>query len=338
MNTSTIPCAGRAAAPVGAAANPGQLGKKALVGLIGAGIQRSLSPAMHEEEAARHGLRLHYQLIDLDTTGAGIEALPMLISAARTMGFAGLNITYPCKQAVIPLLDDLSEEARAMGAVNTVVCRDGQLVGHNTDGSGWRRGFTRTLPNADLRRVVLLGAGGAGSAIAHAVLRLGAAHLTLVDSDGPRAAALAARLNTRYGAGRVVSTPDVASALADPKALATGLIHATPTGMDKLPGLPLPAALLRPGLWVSEVVYFPIETALLKAARARGCATVHGGTMAVGQAIGAFELFTGLKADPARVEAHFRRLLTERESTAPAEPAVAAPATPATPAPPAVAV
>ena len=286
--------------------------RKALVGLIGSGIQRSLTPAMHEEEAAQHGLRLHYQLIDLDTTGSGVEALPGLISAVRTMGFAGLNVTYPCKQAVIPLLDDLSEEARAMGAVNTVVNRGGKLVGHNTDGSGWSWGFSRTLPNADLRRVVLLGAGGAGSAIAHAVLRLGAKQLTIVDSDGSRAAALAENLNMLYGSGRVASSVDVAAALAP----ATGLIHATPTGMDKLPGLPLPEALLRPELWVAEIVYFPLDTALLKAARARGCATVHGGTMAVGQAIGAFELFTGLKADPVRVEAHFRRMLTERDATA----------------------
>ena len=287
-------------------------GAKALVGLIGSGIQRSLTPAMHEEEARHHGLRLHYQLIDLDVTGATVEALPTLISAVRTMGFAGLNITYPCKQAVIPLLDDLSEEARAMGAVNTVVNRGGKLIGHNTDGSGWSWGFSRTLPNADLSRVVLLGAGGAGSAIAHAVLRLGAKQLTVVDSDGPRAAALAESLNTLYGAARVGSNTDVAAALAN----ATGLIHATPTGMDKLPGLPLPEALLRPALWVAEIVYFPLDTALLKAARARGCATVNGGTMAVGQAIGAFELFTGLKADPARVEAHFKRMLSERDATA----------------------
>jgi len=287
-------------------------GAKALVGLIGSGIQRSLTPAMHEEEARHHGLRLHYQLIDLDVTGATVDALPTLISAVRTMGFAGLNITYPCKQAVIPLLDDLSEEARAMGAVNTVVNRGGKLIGHNTDGSGWSWGFSRILPNADLGRVVLLGAGGAGSAIAHAVLRLGARQLTVVDSDGPRAAALAQSLNSLYGAGRVGSTTDVTAALAP----ATGLIHATPTGMDKLPGLPLPEALLRPELWVAEIVYFPLDTALLKAARSRGCATVNGGTMAVGQAIGAFELFTGLKADPARVEAHFKRMLSERDATA----------------------
>ena len=86
-------------------------------------------------------------------------------------------------------------------------------------------------------------------------------------------------------------------------------VHATPTGMDKLPGLPLAETLLHPGLWVAEIVYFPLETALLKAARARGCTTVDGGTMAVGQALGAFRLFTGLEPDADRMGAHFRRLV-----------------------------
>jgi shikimate dehydrogenase len=276
-----------------------------LCGLIGAGIQRSLTPAMQEEEARAQGLRLHYQLIDLDKAGQGVQALPTLLSAARTMGFAGLNITYPCKQAVIPLLDDLSDEARAMGAVNTVVFRDGKTIGHNTDGSGWRWGFERTLPQADLSRVVLLGAGGAGSAIAHSVCRMQADALIVVDSDGARADALAAELNKQYGGARASGSTDAAAALQG----ATGLVHATPTGMDKLPGLPLKAELLRPSLWVSEIVYSPLETALLKAARALGCRVVDGGTMAVGQAIGAFELFTGRSADPARVDAHFRRLI-----------------------------
>jgi shikimate dehydrogenase len=284
--------------------------KKLLVGLIGQGIQRSLTPAMQEVEAQAQGLRLHYQLIDLDKTGQGPEALPTLISAAKTMGFAGLNITYPCKQAVIAQLDDLSDEARAMGAVNTVVFRDGKATGHNTDGSGWRWGFERTLPDADLSRVVLLGAGGAGSAIAHSLMRMNSASLVIVDSDGARANALAGELNRQYGGSRASASTDAASALQG----ATGLVHATPTGMDKLPGLPLNAELLRPGLFVAEIVYFPLETALLKAARALGCRVVDGGTMAVGQAIGAFELFTGLAADPARVDAHFRRLVAERTS------------------------
>ena len=298
-------------APKQAAVSSG--GRKLLLGLIGAGIQHSLSPALHEQEARQQGLRLHYQLIDVDRSADGSAALPHLIEAARTMAFAGLNITYPCKQAVIPLLDALSDEATAMGAVNTVVFDDGRAIGHNTDGSGWAWGFRRTLPEADLSRVVLLGAGGAGSAIAHAVLRLGAQQLTLVDADAARSVALADELNSRYGGARARGGLAAADALAD----ATGLIHATPTGMAKLPGLPLPEHLLRSDLWVSEIVYFPLETALLAAARRAGCAVCDGGTMAVGQAVGAFRLFTGLEPDAERMRRHFLDLIA---------PATAAPA------------
>ena len=269
--------------------------KKLLLGLIGTGIERSLSPALQEEEGRHHGLRIHYQLID-----AGVEQLPTLIAAARIMGFAGLNITFPCKQAVIPLLDALSDEARAIGAVNTVVREGERLVGHNTDGSGWSWGFRRALPDADLSRVVLLGAGGAGSACADAVLRLGAEELLLCDREPSRAAELARRLGPRAKAA-----PDLARALAG----ASGLIHATPTGMAKFPGLPLPRELLRAPLWVSEIVYVPLETELLGAARRAGCTVVDGGHMNVGQAVRGFELFTGLKADAARMDAHFRSLV-----------------------------
>jgi shikimate dehydrogenase len=298
----------------GPAANQGQ--HKLLVGLIGSGIQKSLTPALQEAEAQAQGLRLHYQLIDLDRVpgglnngqATGVHALPALLSAARTMGFAGLNITYPCKQAVIPLLDGLSEEAQAMGAVNTVVFKDGKATGHNTDGSGWAWGFKQQLPGASLRRVVLLGAGGAGSAIAHALLRLGTEALVLVDSDGPRASALAKRLNTLYPGHRASPAVDPASALQG----ASGLVHATPTGMDKLPGLPLPGALLHAQLWVSEIVYFPLHTALVKAATALGCPVANGAGMVVGQATDAFRLFTGLEPNTERMQAHMQRLLQGR--------------------------
>ena len=285
----------------------GRASGKILLGLIGAGIQQSLTPAMQEEEAQAQGLRLHYQLIDLDLTGSDASQLPGLLSAARIMGFRGLNITFPCKQAVIPLLDSLSDEARAMGAVNTVVIKGGRLMGHNTDGAGWAWGFRRALPDADLSCVTLLGAGGAGSAIAHAALRLGVAQLRIVDCDAARARTLATSLNDLYGP-RAQGGTDTASALDG----ATGLIHATPTGMAKLPGLPLDPEHLRPSMWVSEVVYFPLATPLLSVARERGCQVVDGGTMAVGQAVGAFELFTGREADAARMERHFRRLIAQR--------------------------
>jgi len=276
---------------------------KVLLGLIGAGIQRSLAPALQEEEGRQHGLRVHYQLIDL--AAAGAEALPALMSAIRLIGFAGVNVTHPCKQAVIPLLDELSQEARVIGAVNTVVRKDGRLIGHNTDGSGWSWGFRRALPQAKLDRVVLLGAGGAGSAVAHALLQLGARQLVVIDTLPSRAVQLVAQLEKAHGAGRARAAADIAAALAG----ADGLVQATPIGMDKQPGMPLPEQLLRPQLWVSELVYVPLATPLVQAARRLGCAVVDGGHMNVGQACRAFELFTGRIADVARVDAHFRRLV-----------------------------
>ena len=278
---------------------------KLLVGLIGEGIAQSLSPSLHEEEAKCHGLKLHYQLIDLAGPQAGRAGLPFLLNAAAAIGFRGLNITHPCKQAVIPLLDGLSPDAQAIGAVNTVVVDQGRFIGHNTDWSGFSVGFRQALPDASLRHVILLGAGGAGAAVGHAILKMGAQALSIADTDSSRAEALASRLAAQHPAARVAPISDAAGALA----AASGLIHATPTGMAKHPGIPIATGALAHRPWVAEVVYFPIETELLKAARRQGCAVADGGGMAVGQAIGAFGLFTGRTADAARMEAHFRKLL-----------------------------
>ncbi|GAB5100542.1 shikimate dehydrogenase [Caballeronia sp. HLA56] len=276
-----------------------------LVGLIGSGIGGSLTPAMHEEEGGKLGLNYVYRRIDLQALALEPSALPDLLDAAERMGFDGLNITYPCKQSVIPLLDDLDPDARALGAVNTVVFRDGKRIGYNTDWSGFARAFERGLPGVPMDRVVQLGAGGAGAAVAHAALTMGARSLTLFDSDDARAAALASELAARFPDREVKSGGD----LRDVLQMANGLIHATPTGMAKLPGLPLPAEFLHKDLWVAEIVYFPLETELLKAARALGCRTVSGGGMAVCQAVDALRIFTGLEPDAERMFAHFQSLL-----------------------------
>lgn len=272
-----------------------------LAGLIGSGIQASRTPAMQEREGAEQGLRLIYRLVDLDRLRLGPEALEELLAAAERMGFQGLNITYPCKQAVVPLLHRLSPDARALGAVNTVVFQDGQRIGHNTDCSGFAESFRRGLPDARRDRVVQLGAGGAGAAVAHALLAEGVGRLAVTDTDGARAESLAVDLVARFGAGRAVAVADLAAEVA----AADGLVNCTPVGMAKLPGTPLPVALLHPTLWVAEIVYFPLETALLRAARALGCRTLDGGGMAVFQAVGAFRLFTGLEPDAARMQRHF---------------------------------
>jgi quinate/shikimate dehydrogenase (NAD+) len=275
-----------------------------IVGLIGAGIQSSLSPAMHEREGKAQGLSYSYRLIDLDVLSLTAAALPDLIASAEREGFSGLNITFPCKQAVIEWLDELSPDARAIGAVNTVLFTGGRRIGHNTDWSGFAESFRRAWPDVRRELVVLFGAGGAGAAVAHALLTLQTRALVVVDTDGRRARELADALCARFGAGRAIAVDDPAAAMPG----ADGMVNATPVGMAKFPGLPLPAKLLSPDIWVSEVVYFPLETPLLREARALGCRIMTGAGMAVFQAAEAFRLFSGRAADAERMLAHFAEL------------------------------
>ena len=258
-------------------------------GLIGAGIAGSLSPALHEREAAHLGLDYDYRLLD------GSDAGPLL-AAARSHGFTGVNVTHPCKQRVLDHLDALSPDAAALGAVNTVVFDGGRAVGHNTDVTGFAAGFERGLAGAKLDAVVLLGAGGAGAAVAQALLGLGVRQLTIVDAEPDRARALAQRLGATAS-----EVPDLSAA--------DGLVNATPIGMVGHPGAPIDLGQLHPGLWVADVVYRPLETELLRRARELGCRTLDGGGMVVFQAADALELFTGLRPDRARMLAHFQELI-----------------------------
>lgn len=275
-----------------------------LLGLIGENIQASRSPALHEAEGQALGLRYAYRLIDLAARGLGVADLPQLLAAAKLIGFDGFNVTHPAKQAIIPLLDVVDPDAAAIGAVNTVRIADGIATGFNTDATGFSEGIRRGLPGVPRRSVVQLGAGGAGAATAQAILRLGAERLAVFDADPARAAALADRLAATFGEDRLDRIADLAQAMAT----ADGLIHATPTGMAEHPGLPLPVDLLRPDLWVAEIVYFPLETELLRTARSLGCRTVDGGHMVVFQAAAAIEIFTGRKVDGERMQRHFEAM------------------------------
>lgn len=268
------------------------------VGLLGRGIQMSRTPAMHEREAARMGLTCSYVLIDFDALGLSDSDLPAAIEAAVSLGFHGVNVTYPFKQSVMPLLDEISVDATAIGAVNTVVFGS-RSTGHNTDCWGYAESFRTAMPGAPLGHVVLFGAGGAGSAVAYALIGLGARRLSIVDADLSRARSLAARLVGIETS--VVSPQDIAAALGD----ADGVVNTTPVGMAKHPGTPFDTRLLRPSQWVSDVIYFPQETELLRAARAIGCRTLPGIGMAIGQAARAFELFTGRAADMTAMAGHF---------------------------------
>ncbi|MFC7494423.1 MULTISPECIES: shikimate dehydrogenase [unclassified Nocardioides] len=290
---------------------PGQ--RSWLTGLIGHGVGPSLTPEMHEREAARQGLRYVYKVIELPDGRVEPRRLEVLLAGARALGFDGLNVTHPVKQAMVPLVDELAPGATAIGALNTVLIRDGRTIGHNTDVTGFRRSFADGLPDVDRDRVVLLGAGGAGTAVAHALADLGARRLAVVDPDTSRAQALADTMRrTPIELDLVAATRD---GVADAVRGAAGLVNATPVGMAAHPGTPVATDLLRPGLWVADIVYRPLDTTLLGAARAAGCTVLAGAGMAVHQAADAFELITGRPADRAAMQRDFDELVAAEKKT-----------------------
>ncbi len=286
-----------------------------LVGLLGQGVKPSLTPEMHEREAARQGLRYVYTTIDLGDDELGEQPLQRLLRSAVRLGFNGLNVTHPVKQAMLPLVDRMTPDVRAIGALNTVLVDDGATVGHNTDTSGFDRAFREGLPDVPLDAVVLLGAGGAGTAVAHSLLRRGVRRLIVVDPNSSRAQALLASVDSvRTRASVEAIRPDP---LPDLLKVASGLVNATPVGMAAYPGSPLPVELLRPPLWVADIVYRPLLTPLLQAAEERGCRTLKGAGMAVHQAADAFELITGSPADRTAMFRDFDEMVAAEVVTTP---------------------
>lgn len=285
--------------------------------LVGQGIPHSLTPPMHEREGAAHGIDYTYLILDVPAHAVSGVDLADLLDRARAAGMRGLNVTHPFKQRILPQLDDLSPDARRLGAVNTVVFDDdGRAVGHNTDWSGFARNFERnfgadTAQPVTTETVVQLGAGGAGSAVAYAMMTQPVSRFHLIDADPTRAASLASSLRSIFP-GRTITAgglSDIARRLAD----ADGLVHATPIGMADHPGIALDRALLRPDLWVADVVYRPVVTELVSAARGVGARTLTGDGMAVFQAVDAMRLFCGVEPDADRMLAHIVELIAAEE-------------------------
>ncbi len=284
--------------------------KRTLVGLIGANIEKSLSPVLHEDAFAAAGIRGHYHLMDLERLPG--RTLAELLGAAGTAGFAGVNVTYPCKEAVLPLLDDVSAEARQIGAVNTVtIDKNRRTTGYNTDRVGFRLSFEEALGRGAVaaKTAVLVGTGGAGRAVAFALCDLGAARVLVYDTDARRAAALVADVTLHIGAGRCRAIDAVAPALAD----AAGVVNATPIGMLGFPGIPVPVEAVAPRHFVADIIYTPLDTALVKAARARGARVLTGGGMCVFQAAEAFRHFTGIAPDIGRMKRMFAEAVAVRD-------------------------
>jgi len=278
--------------------------KKLLTGLIGAPIAHSASPAMHERAAEALGLRGHYQLIEV--AGADAAGLAMMLEGVRRLGFAGVNVTFPYKEAVVPLLDELAPAAATMAAVNTVVAREGRLIGHNTDTTGFARAVAPLLAPSG-NAVAVIGTGGVGKAIAFALASLKVTDLRIFDSEPARAEKLAALL-ARHGGARV------ATSVEDALRGATGLVNGTPVGMLPNRDTPVPTSLLRENLWVGDAVYSPLITPLLAAAQAKGARIMTGRELAIYQAADAFELFTGLAPSTEVMGEAFDEVMAARSS------------------------
>lgn len=278
-----------------------------LVGLVGVGVGPSLTPALHMAEAEALGLTYLYRPLDLSSLKVTPDQIGIVVDWARRLGYDALNVTHPCKQLVMAHLDRVDSQAADVGAVNTVVfSSDGTSTGYNTDTTGFASAATDLVASATTRHAVLLGAGGAGYAVGDALLRLGVRRLTVVDTDLTRAERLASGLGSRHTATvHAAGTDKLAALLPD----ADGLAHCTPSGMAGHPGAPLDPSLLHPGLWVADIVYRPLRTPLLEAAREAGCRVLDGGHMAVHQAADAFALITGVAPDADRMSRHLRRLV-----------------------------
>lgn len=273
--------------------------------LVGSGIGKSLTPGMHEYEGEAQGFHYTYERFDTGLPPWSGLSLPEILNRAEAEGYAGLNITHPHKMAVVEHLDRLSDASRALRSVNTVVFRNGERIGHTTDYSGFREALRLHKLTTQGARIVQFGAGGAGSATALALIDAGA-RLTLVDQDAEKAEALAVRLRAARPRAKIdTGTCDLANC--------DGAVNATPLGMDDYPGMAFDPADLPSGAWVADIVYFPLETKLTKAARACGLQVMNGGAMALYQAVDAFELITGRKADAERMRTSFLALLAERE-------------------------
>jgi shikimate dehydrogenase len=284
-----------------------------LAGLLGQGIGPSLSPELHEREGARQGLRYTYKTVELPDSRLDREHLRGLLAHAVELGFDGLNVTHPIKQVMAALVDELAPEAAAIGAINTILVADGSTRGHNTDVTGFAAAVADGLAGAPLDRVVLIGAGGAGTAVAHALAGMGLSALWVVDTDPARAELLVRSVRNRWDVEVVTGTPDELPRLTP---AASGLVNATPMGMAAHPGSPVAAEILHDGLWVADIVYRPLLTELVREATTRGCRVLTGAGMAVNQAADSFELITTSPADRAAMFRDFDELVADEVGSA----------------------
>ena len=258
---------------------PSISGTTTVAAVIGDPVGHSLSPVVHNAAFAATGLDWVFVALPTPAGAAGV-----VLDAMATCGLGGLSVTMPLKAEVAERLGDLDPLAASLGAVNCVATHDGRLVGHNTDASGFGSWLAAAGHPVTDARVVVLGAGGAGRAVVAGALAAGAASVVVVNrSPGPAAAAVSLDPDRcSVGTPADVTAADV-------------VVNATSVGMSGVPGCPVPDGALRASQVVADLVYDPVDTALLRAAREVGAVALDGVGMLVHQAADAFRLWTGVE-------------------------------------------
>lgn len=288
------------------------MSSKYLVGLIGEGIEHSLTPDLHMREARELGLEYEYRLIDLLESPLSKLSIDQVVEQAIETGYAAINVTHPFKQQVLRLLASSSDEVSQIKASNLVLKLQGDSHGENTDWSGFLFALKQAIPDAARKRVLQVGAGGAGAATAFALLRWGVEELLIADIDSNRSFDLA-RSYRKLFPNAEIRVVEIASALKQMRFM-DGVVQATPIGMHSHPGIPFPIDDLGIQAWVADVIYRPIETEFLRNARVSGHVVVPGNLMALGQAVDSLRLITGLEPNISRMSCHFDELLEDESA------------------------
>ena len=262
-------------------------GATRLYGILGYPIGHSLSPLMHTLAFRHHGLAAVYLPF-----AVAPDDLGRAVAGAVALGVAGFNVTIPHKEAILACLDEVTHEASAIGAVNTVHVHDGRTTGYNTDGAGFLQPLQSLGTPLDQLTACVLGAGGAARALAAALLNAGCPRLVIANRTQTRSERLAAELQERFEAAEVHAVP--MSDAPDAAQQSRLIVNATSLGMHAGDAPLLPGRCFAPDQIVYDIVYRPLNTPFLQAARAAGATTIGGLDMLIGQGAAAFTIWTGL--------------------------------------------
>jgi shikimate dehydrogenase len=290
---------------------PPSLGRIAMkLGLIGKAIMNSSSPDLHVRLGELTGIPATYDLFDANEQP--IASLEEQVRKVIAEGYRGVNVTYPWKEAAVSLATRPSEGARMVGAANTLVFEEGEIIAENTDFTGFMSGFRATLGDREPGRVLLIGTGGVGKAVAFGLGKLGASEVILMDLDPAKSRQLAGELEAQGFAASTITAEQLAETVPG----CDGLVNCTPIGHEKSPGCPLPKELIQAHHWIFDAVYVPAVTEFIAAATAVGASVVSGVSLFVFQGVDAFKLFCEDEAKRAAAEeqaatlfAHYKREL-----------------------------